>query len=72
MDEVKDKLRLVFGTGSEMTFPVSAAGSAGMEAALSNALEPGDTAIIGVKGVFGTRLAEMVRRMGALVVPVEA
>ena len=43
-----------------------------MEAALSNALEPGDTAIIGVKGVFGTRLAEMVRRMGALVVPVEA
>ncbi len=55
-----------------MTFPVSAAGSAGMEAALSNALEPGDTAIIGVKGVFGTRLAEMVRRMGALVVSVEA
>lgn len=72
LDEVRDKLRLVFGTGREMTFPVSATGSAGMEAALSNVLEPGDTAIIGVNGVFGARLAEMARRMGALVVPVEA
>ena len=72
MDEVKDKLRMVFGTGNEMTFPVSATGSAGMEAALANMLEPGDTAIVGVNGVFGARLVEMVGRMGAQAVPVEA
>ena len=72
MDEVADKLRLVFGTGNAMTFPVSGTGSSGMEAALANVLEPGDTAVVGVNGVFGTRIAEMARRMGATVVDVEA
>jgi alanine-glyoxylate transaminase/serine-glyoxylate transaminase/serine-pyruvate transaminase len=57
MDEVADKLRLVFGTGNAMTFPVSGTGSSGMEAALANVLEPGDTAVVGVNGVFGTRIA---------------
>jgi alanine-glyoxylate transaminase/serine-glyoxylate transaminase/serine-pyruvate transaminase len=55
-----------------MTFPVSGTGSAAMEAALANLLEPGDTAIVGVNGVFGGRLIEMARRMGADVVAVEA
>lgn len=72
MDEVNEGLRGVFGTRNRMTFPVSGTGSAGMEAALCNLLEPGDTAIVGVNGVFGTRLAEMARRMGATVVTVEA
>ena len=72
MDRVNEGLRSVFGTRNELTFPVSGTGSAGMEAALANLLEPGDTAIVGVCGVFGTRLAEMARRMGAEVVTVEA
>lgn len=72
MDRVNESLRGVFGTRNRMTFPVSGTGSAGMEAALCNLLEPGDTAIVGVNGVFGTRLAEMSRRMGATVVTVEA
>jgi len=72
MDSVNEKLRMVFGTENRMTFPVSGTGSAGMEAALANVLAPGDTAIVGVNGVFGTRLAEMSRRMGAKVVQVEA
>jgi alanine-glyoxylate transaminase/serine-glyoxylate transaminase/serine-pyruvate transaminase len=72
MDEVNDGLRHVFGTRNAMTFPVSGTGSAAMEAALANVLEPGDTAIVGVNGVFGGRLAEMARRMGAEVVTVEA
>jgi len=72
MDDVNDRLRQVFGTENELTFPVSGTGSAGMEAALVNLLEPGDLAIVGVNGVFGTRLAEMARRMGAEVVTVEA
>ena len=39
---------------------------------MANLLEPGDTAIVGVNGVFGGRLCEMARRMGATVVAVEA
>ena len=72
MDDVADRLRRVFGTENAMTFPVSGTGSAAMEASLANVLEPGDTAIVGVNGVFGGRLAEMARRMGAEVVTVEA
>ena len=71
MDEVNEGLRGVFGTRNGMTFAVSATGSAGMEASLANVLEPGDTAIVGINGVFGGRLAEMARRMGAAVVTVE-
>ena len=72
MDEVQEGLRGVFGTANPMTFALSATGSAGMEAALANVLEPGDVAVIGINGVFGTRLAEMARRMGAEIVIVEA
>jgi alanine-glyoxylate transaminase/serine-glyoxylate transaminase/serine-pyruvate transaminase len=71
MDDVNERLRRVFQTSNPMTFPISGTGSAGMEAALANLLEPGDTAIVGICGVFGTRLAEMARRMGATVVVVE-
>jgi alanine-glyoxylate transaminase/serine-glyoxylate transaminase/serine-pyruvate transaminase len=72
MDAVNEGLREVFGTRNALTFPVSGTGSAAQEAAMVNLLEPGDTAIIGINGVFGGRLAEMARRAGATVVPVEA
>ena len=72
MDEVADLLRLAFGTSNRRTFAVSGTGSAGMEAGLANVLEEGDTAIVGVHGLFGGRMAEMARRMGARVVTVEA
>jgi alanine-glyoxylate transaminase/serine-glyoxylate transaminase/serine-pyruvate transaminase len=72
MEETKDLLRAVFRTENELTFPISGTGSAGMEACLVNLLEPGDTAIVGVNGVFGTRMAEIVERCGARAVRVEA
>ncbi|HWP66612.1 MAG TPA: alanine--glyoxylate aminotransferase family protein [Candidatus Limnocylindria bacterium] len=72
MEEVKALLRLVFGTTNELTIPISGTGSAGMEACLVNLLEPGDTCIVGVNGVFGTRMAEVAERAGARVVRVEA
>jgi alanine-glyoxylate transaminase / serine-glyoxylate transaminase / serine-pyruvate transaminase len=72
MDQVNEGLRIAFGTENPMTFPISGTGSAGMEAALANLLERGDTAVVGIHGVFGQRLAEMARRMGARVVTVEA
>lgn len=72
LDDVGERLRRVFGTKNRTTFPVSGTGSAGMEAAMANLVEPGDTVIVGVNGVFGGRLAEMGRRMGARVVEVSA
>jgi alanine-glyoxylate transaminase/serine-glyoxylate transaminase/serine-pyruvate transaminase len=72
LDDVNDRLRGVFGTSNDVTYAVSGTGSAGMQAALTNALEPGDTALIGVNGYFGTRLVEMARRLGAEVVQIEA
>lgn len=72
MDEVADGLRLAFGTDNAMTFPVSGTGSAAMETAVMNVVEPGDTVIVGCHGVFGERMAEMARRVGADVVTVTA
>ena len=72
MEEVKALLRLVFATGNALTFPISGTGSAGMEAAVVNLVEPGDEVIVGVNGVFGTRLAEIVERAGATAMRVEA
>lgn len=72
MDEVKALLRLVFNTSYEMSFPVSGTGSAGMETAVCNSLEPGDHIVVGINGFFGGRIAEMARRYGAEVTVVEA
>jgi alanine-glyoxylate transaminase/serine-glyoxylate transaminase/serine-pyruvate transaminase len=71
LDETMERLRSVFRTRNALTLPVSGTGSAGMEACFVNLLEPGDTAIVGVNGVFGDRMAEVARRCGAEVVRVE-
>src|SRR5689334_1538152 len=65
------RLRAVFRTDNALTLPISGTGSAGMEACFVNLLEPGDTAIIGVNGVFGERMCEVARRCGADVVRVD-
>jgi len=71
MDETMARLRTVFGTTNELTFPVSGTGSAGMEACFVNVVEPGDTVIVGANGVFGDRMCEVARRSGADVVKIE-
>ena len=71
LDEIADRLRAVFRTENVLTLPISGTGSAGMEACFVNLLEPGDTAIVGVNGVFGERMCEVARRCGAEVVRVE-
>jgi alanine-glyoxylate transaminase/serine-glyoxylate transaminase/serine-pyruvate transaminase len=55
-----------------MTFPVSGTGSAGMEFCFVNLVEPGDEVIIGVNGVFGTRMCDVAERCGARVTKVES
>lgn len=72
LDETSQRLREIFRTSNRVTFAVSGTGSAGMEAALVNILEPGDELIVGVNGVFGGRMREVAERAGATVIPVEA
>jgi alanine-glyoxylate transaminase/serine-glyoxylate transaminase/serine-pyruvate transaminase len=67
MNETQQLLRYVFKTNNALTIPVSGTGSAGMEAALCNFIEPGDNVLIGVNGYFGERLANMAARYGAVV-----
>ncbi|MFC1960379.1 pyridoxal-phosphate-dependent aminotransferase family protein [Chloroflexota bacterium] len=62
MDQVQDLLRYLFQTKNEQTFTVSGTGSAGMETAIANMVEPGDSVLVCVNGYFGLRLAEMARR----------
>jgi Serine-pyruvate aminotransferase/archaeal aspartate aminotransferase len=72
MDDVQTLLRLVFQTQNRFTIAVSGTGSAGMEASIVNIVEPGDSVIVGVNGVFGTRWATIVERCGGKVIQVEA
>jgi len=72
MDEIKAMLRAVMLTSNDMTFPVSGTGSAGMEFCFVNLVEPGDEVLIGVNGVFGTRMCDVAARCGAKVTKVEA
>ncbi|VAW00616.1 Serine--pyruvate aminotransferase / L-alanine:glyoxylate aminotransferase, partial [hydrothermal vent metagenome] len=71
MDEIKQMLRTAFCTQNPLTFAISAPGSAGMEACFANLVEPGDTVIVCVNGVFGGRMVENVQRMDGKVVLVE-
>lgn len=71
MDEVKTLLQYALKTDNQLTFPVSAPGSAGMETCFANLLEAGDTVIVCQNGVFGGRMKENVERCGAIAVMVE-
>lgn len=71
MDSIKELLQFAFQTSNRLTLPVSAPGSAGMEACFANLLEPGDTAIVCQNGVFGGRMKENVERCGATAIMVE-
>ena len=68
MEETKELLRYAFQTDNEVTFPVSAPGSAGMEICFVNLVEPGDKVIICQNGVFGGRMKEVVERCGGITV----
>ncbi|GAB3691769.1 alanine--glyoxylate aminotransferase family protein [Salinarchaeum chitinilyticum] len=72
MDEVQELLRYTFRTDNEWTIPVSGTGSAAMEAAIGNTVEPGDTMLVPTNGYFGGRMASMAERAGGEVVEVDA
>ncbi|MDX1335439.1 MAG: alanine--glyoxylate aminotransferase family protein, partial [Gammaproteobacteria bacterium] len=71
MEEIKGLLQYAFQTKNELTLPVSAPGSAGMETCFVNMVEPGDKVIVCQNGVFGGRMKENVERCGATAIMVE-
>ncbi|GAA5026262.1 alanine--glyoxylate aminotransferase family protein [Terrabacter aeriphilus] len=71
MDETCDLLRHVWGTDNRRTLPISATGSAGMEAAFVNTVSPGDVVVVAVNGLFGERMVDVAGRHGAEVVRVD-
>ena len=70
--EVQVLLRQAFQTENRVTFPLSASGSGGIEAAVVNPLEPGDEAIIAVNGSFSERMAIIAARTPSTIHRVEA
>lgn len=71
MNDMQQMLRNVFRTQNQMTMAVSGTGSAGMEAAAVNVIEPGDSMVVCVNGVFGGRMVDVAERAGAKVTKVE-
>lgn len=71
MDETQSMLRDLFQTQNRLTLAVSGTGSAGMETCVVNLIEPGDRMLIGINGVFGGRMADVARRVGANVATIE-
>lgn len=70
-DEVQQLLRFLFKTSNALTIPVSGTGSAGMETCFVNLIEPGDEVVVCVNGVFGTRMADIVQRIGGKLIRVD-
>ena len=71
MNETMELLRYAFKTKNRLTIPISGTGTAGMEAALCNIVEPGDEVVIGMNGFFGERMSEIAARCGGRVIPVK-
>ncbi|SFV81685.1 Serine--pyruvate aminotransferase / L-alanine:glyoxylate aminotransferase [hydrothermal vent metagenome] len=71
MDETKEALKYAFQTENDLTMPVSAPGSAGMETCFANLVEPGDKVIVCINGVFGIRMKENITRFGGEAIVVE-
>jgi alanine-glyoxylate transaminase/serine-glyoxylate transaminase/serine-pyruvate transaminase len=66
-EEEQELLRTIFQTQNEWTFSLSGTGTAGMEAAMANLIEPGDAVLVACHGYFGERLAEIGKRLGGVV-----
>jgi alanine-glyoxylate transaminase/serine-glyoxylate transaminase/serine-pyruvate transaminase len=71
MDETQRLLRFLFQTENGLTIPVSGTGSAGMETCFVNLVEPGDEVVVCVNGVFGTRMSDIVNRLGGQLIRVD-
>jgi alanine-glyoxylate transaminase/serine-glyoxylate transaminase/serine-pyruvate transaminase len=71
MSDLQQLLKPAFGATEAATLVISGTGSAGMEAAVSNFVEPGTKLAVFANGYFSDRLTEMAKRQGAIVVRLE-
>src|ERR1019366_4261038 len=68
VEEIRTLLGYAFSTKNQFNIAVSGTGSAGMETAVANLLEPGEKFALLTNGFFGDRIGEMARRHGGEVV----
>ena len=68
MQDVQELLKPVYGAENGSTLVISGTGSAGMEAAIANFVDPGSKFAVFANGYFSDRLTEMAKRNGAIVV----
>ena len=71
MGRTQELLRYIFETENRLTVPISGTGSAAMEAAIANMVEPGDAVLVCINGYFGLRLVDMAGRYGGEVSTIE-
>jgi alanine-glyoxylate transaminase/serine-glyoxylate transaminase/serine-pyruvate transaminase len=71
MGDVQQLLKMAYGTKDAATLVISGTGSAGMEAAVANFVEPETKLAVFANGYFSDRLTEMAKRQGANVVRFE-
>ena len=71
MDDIQELLRYTFQTDNDWTLAISGTGTAAMEASVGNLVEPGETMLVRTTGYWGDRVAQMTRRVGGEVVPLE-
>ncbi|MXR00108.1 hypothetical protein E5288_WYG010601 [Bos mutus] len=69
MDEIKQGIQYVFQTRNPLSLAISGSGHCALEAALFNLLEPGDSFLVGVSGIWGQRAQDIAERIGARVYP---
>lgn len=63
MDDIKEGMKYLFQTKNRLTFCISGPGHAGLECALANLLEDGDTILIASQGIWGQRAENIARRL---------
>jgi alanine-glyoxylate transaminase/serine-glyoxylate transaminase/serine-pyruvate transaminase len=71
LDDIQELLRYTFQTDNEWTLATSGTGTAAMETAIGNLVEPGDTMLVRTNGYWGDRMAQMARRVGGEVAPLD-
>jgi alanine-glyoxylate transaminase/serine-glyoxylate transaminase/serine-pyruvate transaminase len=70
-EDIRKMLQTCFGTANEFTMVISGTGSAGMETAVANFVEPGMKFAVMANGYFADRITEMGRRHGAVIARLE-
>ncbi|KAM4575658.1 alanine--glyoxylate and serine--pyruvate aminotransferase a [Fundulus diaphanus] len=67
MSDIKSGIQYLFQTKNRTTLAVSGTGHAAMECAIFNTVEPGESVLVAVNGIWGERAADMAERIGARV-----